>query len=196
MPTAAMRVLSACRIDCAGVLKLRNSDIELRKGETDIGRKNTRVRLVFRVHIPQPDGRTLSLQVASNPIECCEWPPRQGQPPACGRERSLPRATPPSCSSVCVACGLCLPVTHVSLSSHGHSGSALGKVKRKVRSVAKHRHPQGPRTGDVTVRPLPSQKAWESGTGIAACGVEHVTRDPLAWHPLSPGWVGGLLIPM
>lgn len=59
-------------IDCAGILKLRNSDIELRKGETDIGRKNTRVRLVFRVHIPQPGGRTLSLQVASNPIECCE----------------------------------------------------------------------------------------------------------------------------
>ncbi|KAK7811555.1 hypothetical protein U0070_011134 [Myodes glareolus] len=59
-------------IDCAGILKLRNSDIELRKGETDIGRKNTRVRLVFRVHIPQPNGRTLSLQVASNPIECSQ----------------------------------------------------------------------------------------------------------------------------
>lgn len=60
------------RIDCAGILKLRNSDIELRKGETDIGRKNTRVRLVFRVHINQPNGRTVSLQVASNPIECCK----------------------------------------------------------------------------------------------------------------------------
>ncbi|XP_069905933.1 nuclear factor of activated T-cells, cytoplasmic 1 isoform X1 [Oryctolagus cuniculus] len=59
-------------IDCAGILKLRNSDIELRKGETDIGRKNTRVRLVFRVHVPQPSGRTLSLQVASNPIECSQ----------------------------------------------------------------------------------------------------------------------------
>ncbi|XP_060680231.1 nuclear factor of activated T-cells, cytoplasmic 1 isoform X2 [Hemiscyllium ocellatum] len=59
-------------IDCAGILKLRNSDIELRKGETDIGRKNTRVRLVFRVHIPQPNGRTISLQVSSNPIECSQ----------------------------------------------------------------------------------------------------------------------------
>ncbi|XP_040209786.1 nuclear factor of activated T-cells, cytoplasmic 1 isoform X3 [Rana temporaria] len=59
-------------IDCAGILKLRNSDIELRKGETDIGRKNTRVRLVFRVHIPQPNGRTLTLQAASNPIECSQ----------------------------------------------------------------------------------------------------------------------------
>lgn len=60
-------------IDCAGILKLRNSDIELRKGETDIGRKNTRVRMVFRVHVNQATGRTVSLQVASNPIECCEY---------------------------------------------------------------------------------------------------------------------------
>ncbi|XP_073406890.1 nuclear factor of activated T-cells, cytoplasmic 3 isoform X1 [Dendrobates tinctorius] len=59
-------------IDCAGILKLRNSDIELRKGETDIGRKNTRVRLVFRVHIPQPNGKVLSIQTASIPIECSQ----------------------------------------------------------------------------------------------------------------------------
>ncbi|XP_043937979.1 nuclear factor of activated T-cells, cytoplasmic 3 isoform X2 [Protopterus annectens] len=59
-------------IDCAGILKLRNSDIELRKGETDIGRKNTRVRLVFRVHIPQANGKVLSLQSASIPIECSQ----------------------------------------------------------------------------------------------------------------------------
>uniref|UniRef100_A0A4W5PV43 Nuclear factor of activated T cells 3 n=1 Tax=Hucho hucho TaxID=62062 RepID=A0A4W5PV43_9TELE len=59
-------------IDCAGILKLRNSDIELRKGETDIGRKNTRVRVVFRVHIPQPNGKVLSLQAASIPVECCD----------------------------------------------------------------------------------------------------------------------------
>ncbi|KAJ3586085.1 hypothetical protein NHX12_012486 [Muraenolepis orangiensis] len=59
-------------IDCAGILKLRNADIELRKGETDIGRKNTRVRLVFRVHIPQPGGQHVSLQAASHPIECSQ----------------------------------------------------------------------------------------------------------------------------
>uniref|UniRef100_A0A4W4HMG9 RHD domain-containing protein n=1 Tax=Electrophorus electricus TaxID=8005 RepID=A0A4W4HMG9_ELEEL len=59
-------------IDCAGILKLRNADIELRKGETDIGRKNTRVRLVFRIHIPQPGGQHISLQVASHPIECSQ----------------------------------------------------------------------------------------------------------------------------
>ncbi|XP_056149357.1 nuclear factor of activated T-cells, cytoplasmic 4 [Lampris incognitus] len=64
-------------IDCAGILKLRNSDIELRKGETDVGRKNTRVRLVFRIHLPlappvAPPGRVLALQVASLPIECSQ----------------------------------------------------------------------------------------------------------------------------
>ncbi|CAL1606344.1 unnamed protein product [Knipowitschia caucasica] len=59
-------------IDCAGILKLRNADIELRKGETDVGRKNTRVRLIFRVHIPQPGGTTVSLQAASHPIECSQ----------------------------------------------------------------------------------------------------------------------------
>ncbi|XP_053305527.1 nuclear factor of activated T-cells, cytoplasmic 3 [Spea bombifrons] len=59
-------------IDCAGILKLRNSDIELRKGETDIGRKNTRVRLVFRAHIPQANGKVLSLQTASVPVECSQ----------------------------------------------------------------------------------------------------------------------------
>ncbi|XP_078508174.1 nuclear factor of activated T-cells, cytoplasmic 2 isoform X2 [Lissotriton helveticus] len=59
-------------IDCAGILKLRNADIELRKGETDIGRKNTRVRLVFRIHIPEASGRIVSLQVASSAIECSQ----------------------------------------------------------------------------------------------------------------------------
>ncbi|KAM9838605.1 nuclear factor of activated T-cells, cytoplasmic 1 [Aulostomus maculatus] len=68
LPENNMRAI----IDCAGILKLRNSDIELRKGETDIGRKNTRVRMVFRVHINQATGRTISLQVASNPIECSQ----------------------------------------------------------------------------------------------------------------------------
>ncbi len=67
-----MSCLAFHRIDCVGILKLRNADIELRNGETDIGRKNTRVRLVFRVHIPQPDGQFVSLQVASDPIECCK----------------------------------------------------------------------------------------------------------------------------
>lgn len=72
LPNSQANSFSSCSIDCAGILKLRNSDIELRKGETDIGRKNTRVRVVFRVHIPQPNGKVLSLQAASIPVECCE----------------------------------------------------------------------------------------------------------------------------
>lgn len=76
-------------IDCAGILKLRNSDIELRKGETDIGRKNTRARAIFRVHIPQHNGKVLSLQVASIPIECSqrlaqELPQVDSFSPTCG----------------------------------------------------------------------------------------------------------------
>lgn len=67
-----MCCLASGRIDCVGILKLRNADIELKSNETDIGRKNTRVRLVFRVHIPQSGGQLLSLQVASDPIECCK----------------------------------------------------------------------------------------------------------------------------
>nr|XP_046239093.1 nuclear factor of activated T-cells, cytoplasmic 2-like [Scatophagus argus] len=67
-PKNHMRVV----IDCVGILKLRNADIELRNGETDVGRKNTRVRLVFRVHIPQSGGQLTSLQVASEPIECSQ----------------------------------------------------------------------------------------------------------------------------
>ncbi|XP_018611179.2 nuclear factor of activated T-cells, cytoplasmic 2 isoform X1 [Scleropages formosus] len=59
-------------IDCAGILKLKNADIEMRKGETDVGRKNTCVRLVFRIHIPQPGGQYISLQTASDPIECSQ----------------------------------------------------------------------------------------------------------------------------
>ncbi|XP_037304223.2 nuclear factor of activated T-cells, cytoplasmic 2 [Pungitius pungitius] len=67
-PKNHMRVM----IDCVGILKLRNADIELRNGETDVGRKNTRVRLVFRVHVPQPGGQLVSLQAASHPIECSQ----------------------------------------------------------------------------------------------------------------------------
>ncbi|XP_010779130.1 nuclear factor of activated T-cells, cytoplasmic 1-like, partial [Notothenia coriiceps] len=64
----------AASIDCAGILKLRNADIELKKGEMAIGRKNTRVRVVFRVALPQSDGRMLWLQTTSNAVECCESP--------------------------------------------------------------------------------------------------------------------------
>ncbi|XP_016130918.1 nuclear factor of activated T-cells, cytoplasmic 2 [Sinocyclocheilus grahami] len=67
-PKESMRAV----VDCAGILKLRNADIELKKGETDVGRKNTRVRLVFRVHVPQPGGQWISLQVSSQSVECSQ----------------------------------------------------------------------------------------------------------------------------
>ncbi|KAG7271964.1 hypothetical protein CRUP_023844 [Coryphaenoides rupestris] len=55
-----------------------NADIEQRSGRPDAGRKNTRVRLVFRVHIPQAGGSGLiSLQVASQPIECSQRPAQE-----------------------------------------------------------------------------------------------------------------------
>lgn len=128
------RVPSARSIDCAGVLKLRNSDIELRKGETDIGRKNTRVRLVFRVHIPQPDGRTLSLQVASNPIECCECPRQAGRP----RAGACPSQARPSFLLVCVS----------------PAGCAAGHTRIPVQSRAQ-RLPLGSATCDpLAWRPL------------------------------------------
>ncbi|KAJ3597118.1 hypothetical protein NHX12_003518 [Muraenolepis orangiensis] len=57
-------------VDCVGILKLRNSDIELRKG--DLGRRNTRVRVGYRVSIPQRHGDVLCLQTASLPIECSQ----------------------------------------------------------------------------------------------------------------------------
>lgn len=102
-------------IDCAGILKLRNSDIELRKGETDIGRKNTRVRLVFRVHVPQPSGRTLSLQVASNPIECCKWTPARcrGRKPSVSHMLSL--SFPLSAFRLCRLGTELFPQTHHSV---------------------------------------------------------------------------------
>ncbi|XP_006641578.2 nuclear factor of activated T-cells, cytoplasmic 3 isoform X1 [Lepisosteus oculatus] len=81
-------------IDCAGILKLRNSDIELRKGETDIGRKNTRVRVVFRVHIPHSNGKVVSLQAASIPVECSQ---RSAQ--------ELPQVEKYSLNSCCVSGG-------------------------------------------------------------------------------------------
>lgn len=106
--------LASPRIDCVGILKLRNADIELRNGETDIGRKNTRVRLVFRVHIPQPGGQLLSLQVASDPIECCkEFCSKSG-------------------SSICYPSDLAAAIPmHVSVSSAQRSAQELPSVERQ-----------------------------------------------------------------
>ncbi len=73
-----MAVLSVplCRVDCVGILKLRNADVEQRIGFARSKKKSTKARLVFRVNIPNPDGGGISLttlQVASTPILCSKW---------------------------------------------------------------------------------------------------------------------------
>lgn len=59
-------------VDCVGILKLRNADVEARIGVAGSKKKSTRARLAFRVSIPQPDGSVLTLQVPSSPILCSE----------------------------------------------------------------------------------------------------------------------------
>ncbi|XP_078457945.1 nuclear factor of activated T-cells 5 isoform X2 [Lampetra planeri] len=59
-------------VDCVGILKLRNADVEARIGPVRSKKKSTRVRLVFRVTIPRPDGPALTLQACSTPILCTQ----------------------------------------------------------------------------------------------------------------------------
>lgn len=60
------------RVDCVGILKLRNADVEARIGVAGSKKKSTRARLVFRVNIPRADGSVLTLQTPSSPILCSE----------------------------------------------------------------------------------------------------------------------------
>lgn len=60
-------------VDCVGILKLRNADVEARIGVAGSKKKSTRARLVFRVNIPRSDGSVLTLQTSSSPILCSEW---------------------------------------------------------------------------------------------------------------------------
>ena len=59
-------------IDCVGILKLRNADVEQRIGIARSKKKSTRVRMVFRVAIPSADAALapVILQAASTPISC------------------------------------------------------------------------------------------------------------------------------
>ncbi|KAJ8340111.1 hypothetical protein SKAU_G00347440 [Synaphobranchus kaupii] len=59
-------------VDCVGILKLRNADVEARIGVAGSKKKSTRARLVFRVNIPRPDGSNLILQTPSSPILCTQ----------------------------------------------------------------------------------------------------------------------------
>ncbi|CAF99618.1 unnamed protein product, partial [Tetraodon nigroviridis] len=59
-------------VDCVGILKLRNADVEARIGVAGSKKKSTRARLVFRVNIPRSDGSLLTLQTPSSPILCTQ----------------------------------------------------------------------------------------------------------------------------
>ncbi|XP_061669956.1 nuclear factor of activated T-cells 5 [Syngnathoides biaculeatus] len=59
-------------VDCVGILKLRNADVEARIGVAGSKKKSTRARLVFRVNIPRPDGSVLTLQTLSSSILCTQ----------------------------------------------------------------------------------------------------------------------------
>uniref|UniRef100_A0A8C6K2I5 Nuclear factor of activated T-cells 5 n=1 Tax=Melopsittacus undulatus TaxID=13146 RepID=A0A8C6K2I5_MELUD len=59
-------------VDCVGILKLRNADVEARIGIAGSKKKSTRARLVFRVNITRKDGSTLTLQTPSCPILCTQ----------------------------------------------------------------------------------------------------------------------------
>ncbi|KAM4618977.1 nuclear factor of activated T-cells 5a [Polymixia lowei] len=59
-------------VDCVGILKLRNADVEARIGVAGSKKKSTRARLAFRVNIPQTDGSVLILQMPSSPILCTQ----------------------------------------------------------------------------------------------------------------------------
>nr|XP_057945200.1 nuclear factor of activated T-cells 5 isoform X2 [Doryrhamphus excisus] len=59
-------------VDCVGILKLRNADVEARIGVAGSKKKSTRARLVFRVNIPRQDGSVLTLQTPSSSILCTQ----------------------------------------------------------------------------------------------------------------------------
>ncbi|XP_077453534.1 nuclear factor of activated T-cells 5a isoform X2 [Stigmatopora argus] len=59
-------------VDCVGILKLRNADVEARIGVAGSKKKSTRARLAFRVNVPQTDGSHLTLQVLSSLILCTQ----------------------------------------------------------------------------------------------------------------------------
>ncbi|XP_077983350.1 uncharacterized protein LOC144438185 isoform X5 [Glandiceps talaboti] len=60
-------------IDCVGIMKLRNADVEHKGlGVPRSKKRSTRARLVFRVNIPKSDGTYRTLQIASNQISCTQ----------------------------------------------------------------------------------------------------------------------------
>uniref|UniRef100_A0A672K4L4 Nuclear factor of activated T-cells 5-like n=1 Tax=Sinocyclocheilus grahami TaxID=75366 RepID=A0A672K4L4_SINGR len=71
-------------VDCVGILKLRNADVEARIGVAGSKKKSTRARLAFRVNISRPDGSVLTLQALSSPILCTQPAGVTIMPHTCG----------------------------------------------------------------------------------------------------------------
>ena len=68
--------LCLCRIDCIGILKLRNTDVERRIGLVkNKKKKSTKCRLIYRVNLLQADGTPITLQTVSTVIACSELSP-------------------------------------------------------------------------------------------------------------------------
>ncbi|ELT87926.1 hypothetical protein CAPTEDRAFT_175869 [Capitella teleta] len=59
-------------VDCVGILKLRNADVEQRTKLCRSKKKSTKARMVFRVNVPKGDGFYDTLQIASTPILCTQ----------------------------------------------------------------------------------------------------------------------------
>lgn len=62
-------------VDCIGILKLRNADVEQRIGPIRSKRKSTCVRLIFRVLVPTAEGSNVALQTISRSITCSKYYP-------------------------------------------------------------------------------------------------------------------------
>ncbi|KAK6981828.1 mucin-17, partial [Biomphalaria glabrata] len=71
------------KMDCIGILKLRNADVERRIGAKrarDKKKNNTKARLVMRAAVEKLDGSVHILQAVSNPVVCTQ---PVGQPEIC-----------------------------------------------------------------------------------------------------------------
>jgi len=72
-------------VDCVGILKLRNADVENRIGQRT-KKRSTKARIVFRVTLAHPPtDTTYTLQQASSPILCTQLP---GLPEICKKSLS------------------------------------------------------------------------------------------------------------
>lgn len=80
----------AASIDCVGILKLRNADVEQRIGIAKAKKKSTKARMVYRAIFQKPCGNAQVLQVASSTILCTQ---AIGEPEIC--KMSLQEAQSP-----------------------------------------------------------------------------------------------------